>query len=54
MTVNDLINVLNDVPCMATIYISDPEKWLFEIKNVVVHYDETLNRTWVEFVQSDD
>lgn len=54
MTVNDLIKVLNDVPCMATIYISDPEKWLFEIKNVVVHYDETLNRTWIEFVQSDD
>lgn len=54
MTVNDLIKVLNDVPCMATIYISDPEKWLFEIKNVVVHYDETLNRTWVEIVQSDD
>lgn len=55
MTVNDLMKILNDVPCAARLYTSDPERcWLFEIKNVVVHYDETLNRTWVEFVQSDD
>lgn len=55
MTVNDLIKVLNDVPCAATIYTSDPERgWLSEVKHVVVHYDETLNQTWVEFVKSDD
>lgn len=55
-TVNDLIKTLNDVPCMARLYISDPEGcWLFsEIKNVVVHYDEILNQTWVELVKSDD
>lgn len=49
MTVNDLMKILNDVPCMATIYASDPEGWLFEVKNVVVRYDEKLNQTWVEF-----
>ena len=55
MTVNDLIKVLNDVPYAATLYISDPEsRWLSEVKNVVVHYDEKLNQTWIEFVQSDD
>lgn len=54
MTVNDLMKILNDVPCTATIYISDSEKWLFGVKNVVVHYDEKLNQTWIEFVQSDD
>lgn len=54
MIVNDLMKILNDVPCMATIYISDSEKWLSEVKNVVVHYDEKLNQTWIEFVKSDD
>lgn len=54
MTVNDLIKILNKVPCMAKIYTSDSEGWLSEVKNVVVHYDEKLNQTWVEFVKSDD
>lgn len=56
MTVNDLMKILNDVPCTARLYTSDPEGcWLFsEIKNVVVHYDEILNQTWVELVKSDD
>lgn len=55
MTVNDLMKILNDVPCTATLYTSDPEScWLSEVKNVVVHYDEKLNQTWVEFVKSDD
>lgn len=56
MTVNDLIVILNDVPGSARVYTSDPEGcWLFsEIKNVVVHYDEILNQTWVELVKSDD
>jgi hypothetical protein len=55
MTVNDLMKILNDVPCAARLYTSDPENcWLSEVKNVVVHYDETLNQTWVEFVKSDD
>lgn len=56
MTVNDLMKILNDVPCAARLYTSDSEGcWLFsEIKNVVVHYDEILNQTWVEFVSSDN
>lgn len=54
MTVNDLMKILNDVPCAARLYTSDPERWLYEVKNVVVHYDEKLNQTWIEFVQSDD
>lgn len=55
MTVNDLMKILNNVPCAARLYTSDPEScWLSEVKIVVVHYDETLNQTWVEFVKSDD
>lgn len=54
MTANDLIKILNNVPCVAKIYTSDLEGWLSEVKNVVVHYDEKLNQTWIELVKSDD
>lgn len=53
MTVNDLIKVLNDVPGSARVYTSDPSGWLTEAIKVVVHYDEKLNQTWVELVESD-
>lgn len=53
MTVNDLMKILNNAPCSAKLYISDSD-WLFEVENVVVHYDEKLNQTWIEFVKSDD
>ena len=54
MTVNDLIVILNDVPGSARVYTSDPAGWLAEATEVVVHYDEKLNQTWVEFVKSDN
>jgi hypothetical protein len=54
MTVNDLIMILDNVPGSARVYTSDPAGWLAEATKVVVHYDEKLNQTWVEFVESDD
>ncbi len=54
MTVNDLIVILDNIPGSARVCTSDPAGWRAEATEVVVHYDEKLNQTWVEFVSSDD
>ena len=54
MTVNDLIVILNDIPGSARVYTSDPAGWRAEATEVVVHYDEKLNQTWIELVKSDN
>jgi hypothetical protein len=54
MTINELKEKLETIPGSARVYTSDPAGWLAEVTEVVVHYDEKLNQTWIEFVSSDD
>ena len=54
MTVNDLIKQLENCPGSAVVCTSDPSGWAAEAEKVIVHFDEKLNQTWVELVESDD